>query len=180
MAVQFEKTIRTLLDEKKYQTLKDILVTMEPADIAAVFEDLEEERMPLLFRLLPKETAAETFAELDSEWQELLIRGFSDRELHELVNELYVDLRRHDDDDLALQGSPRRHRGDDSLRERPGRHRQGGSRCRLALDAGESRQGHRKRLIRRPAPPRRAGPGRPRASCAHATRRSACRHWPRA
>ena len=91
MAVQFEKTIRTLLDEKKYQTLKDILVTMEPADIAAVFEDLEEERMPLLFRLLPKETAAETFAELDSEWQELLIRGFSDRELHELVNELYVD-----------------------------------------------------------------------------------------
>ena len=42
MAVQFEKTIRTLLDEKKYQTLKDILVTMEPADIAGVFEDLEE------------------------------------------------------------------------------------------------------------------------------------------
>ena len=91
MAVQFEKTIRALLDEKKYQTLKDILVTMEPADIAAVFEDLEEERMPVLFRLLPKETAAETFAELDSEWQELLIRGFSDRELHEVVNELYVD-----------------------------------------------------------------------------------------
>ena len=79
MAVQFEKTIRTLLDEKKYQTLKDILVTMEPADIAAVFEDLEEERMPLLFRLLPKETAAETFAELEPEHQELLIRGFSDR-----------------------------------------------------------------------------------------------------
>ena len=94
MAVQtmtFEKTIRTLLDEKKYQTIKDVLVTMEPADIAAVFEDFGEERMPLLFRLLPKETAAETFAELESENQELLIRGFSDRELHELVNELYVD-----------------------------------------------------------------------------------------
>ena len=94
MAVQnatFEKTIRTLLDEKKYQTIKDIMVTMEPADIAAVFEDFGEERMALLFRLLPKETAAETFAELESENQELLIRGFSDRELHELVNELYVD-----------------------------------------------------------------------------------------
>ncbi|MBQ6927858.1 MAG: magnesium transporter [Oscillospiraceae bacterium] len=94
MAVQtatFEKTIRTLLDEKKYQTVKDVLVTMEPADIAAVLEDFGEERMPLLFRLLPKETAAETFAELESENQELLIRGFSDRELHELVNELYVD-----------------------------------------------------------------------------------------
>ena len=90
MAVQtttFEKTIRTLLDEKKYQTVKDILVTMEPADIAAVFDDFGEERMALLFRLLPKETAAETFAELESEIQETLIRGFSDRELHELVNE---------------------------------------------------------------------------------------------
>ncbi len=94
MAVQsihFDKTIKSLLDEKKYQTLKDILVTMEPADIAAVFEELDEGRVPLLFRLLPKETAAETFAELEAPHQELLIRGFSDRELHELVNELYVD-----------------------------------------------------------------------------------------
>ena len=86
-----EKTIRALLDGKKYQTLKDVLVTWEPADLAAIFEALDEERTPLLFRLLPKETAAETFAELPPENQELLIRGFSDRELHDLVNELYVD-----------------------------------------------------------------------------------------
>ena len=86
-----EKTIRALLDSKKYQTLKDVLVTWEPADLAALFEELDEERTPLLFRLLPKETAAETFAELQPESQELLIRGFSDRELHEVVNELYVD-----------------------------------------------------------------------------------------
>ena len=87
MAVQtatFEKTIRTLLDEKKYQTVKDILVTMEPADIAAVFDDFGEERMALLFRLLPKETAAETFAELESENQELLIRGFSDQLIYKV------------------------------------------------------------------------------------------------
>ncbi|MBQ9686025.1 MAG: magnesium transporter [Oscillospiraceae bacterium] len=90
-SVTVEKTIMALLEEKKYQTLKDILVTMNPADIAAVFEELDEERMPLLFRLLPKETAAETFAELEPQWQELLIRGFSDTELREVVNELYVD-----------------------------------------------------------------------------------------
>ena len=89
--VTVEKTITVLLEEKKYQTLKDILVTMEPADIAAVFEELDEERMPLLFRLLPKETAAETFAELEPEWQGFLIRGFSDTELRDVVNELYVD-----------------------------------------------------------------------------------------
>ncbi|MCR5664391.1 MAG: magnesium transporter [Oscillospiraceae bacterium] len=89
--VTLEKTIQALLEEKKYQTLKDVLTTMNPADIAGVFEELDEGRMPLLFRLLPKETAAETFAELDPEWQELLIRGFSDTELREVVNELYVD-----------------------------------------------------------------------------------------
>ena len=89
--VTVEKTIRKLLDEKKYQTLKDILITLEPADISVVFEELDEERTPLLFRLLPKELAAETFAELEPEWQELLIRGFSDTELREIVNELYVD-----------------------------------------------------------------------------------------
>ena len=89
--VTVEKTIMALLEEKKYKTLKDILVTMEPADIAAIFEELDEARIPLLFRLLPKETAAEAFAELEPESQELLIRGFSDTELREVVNELYVD-----------------------------------------------------------------------------------------
>ena len=88
--VTIEKTILTLLDEKKYQTLKDILVTMEPSDIVAVFEELKEEKVPLLFRLLPKETAAEVFAELEPDWQELLIKGFSDTELRDVVNELYV------------------------------------------------------------------------------------------
>ncbi len=86
-----EKTIQKLLEEKKYHTLKDVMSTMEPADIAGVFEEIEEDRIPILFRLLPKEIAAETFAELDPEWQELLIRGFSDTELKEVVNELYVD-----------------------------------------------------------------------------------------
>ena len=89
--VTVEKTIRTLLEGKKYQTLKDILETMNPSDLAAIFDELDEERIPLLFRLLPKELAAEAFAELEPEAQELLIRGFSDTELRELINELYVD-----------------------------------------------------------------------------------------
>ena len=86
-----EKSLKKLLEEKKYQTLKDVLTTMNGADVAAVFEDMDEERTPLLFRLLPKELAAEAFAELSPELQEHLITGFSDKELHELVSELYVD-----------------------------------------------------------------------------------------
>ena len=90
-SVTMEKTLVKLLSEKKYATLRDILVTMNPADIAAIFDELEEDRLPLLFRLLPKEQAAETFVEMDPDAQELLIRGFSDSELREVINELFVD-----------------------------------------------------------------------------------------
>ena len=86
-----ENTLSTLLAGKKYSTSKDILVTMNPSDVASVFEDMEEDRLPLLFRLLPKEEAAETFVEMDPELQEMLIKGFSDSELREVVDELYVD-----------------------------------------------------------------------------------------
>ena len=82
-----QKTLTMLLDEKKYHSLRDILSTMNPADIAAIFDDLDQACLPLLFRLLPKELAAETFVEMEPEAQELLIRGFSDSELtaaHEL------------------------------------------------------------------------------------------------
>lgn len=86
-----EETINTLLDSKKYAMLRDILITMNAADVAALFEDLQQEKLPLLFRLLPKELAAETFVEMESDAQELLIQGFSDNELKEVVDELYVD-----------------------------------------------------------------------------------------
>ena len=86
-----EKALIQLLDDKKYHSLRDILCTMNPADIAAVFDELNEARLPLLFRLLPKELAAETFVEMEPEAQELLIRGFSDSELKEVIDELYVD-----------------------------------------------------------------------------------------
>ena len=86
-----EKTIGKLLDEKKYPTLRDILITMNPSDLAGIFQGMEQERIPLLFRLLPKELAAETFVEMEPEAQELLIRGFSDSELKEVIDELYID-----------------------------------------------------------------------------------------
>ena len=89
--VTMESTLKVLLRDKKYSTLRDILITMNPADVAAIFEEIGDERIPLLFRLLPKELAAETFVEMEPEVQELLIRGFSDAELHEVLEELYVD-----------------------------------------------------------------------------------------
>jgi len=89
--VTLVETIKVLLDDKKFSTLRDILITMKPFDIAAVFENLQDEKMPILFRILPKELAAETFVEMDDETQEFLIHGFSDSELKEVVDELFVD-----------------------------------------------------------------------------------------
>ena len=94
MAERFEiveKALVKMLEDKKYSALREVLTTMNPSDIAAVFAWLEEARIPLLFRLLPKDLAAETFVEMEPDAQELLIRGFSDNELKEVVDELYVD-----------------------------------------------------------------------------------------
>ena len=86
-----EQTLLRLLDQKKYHSLRDILATMNPSDIAYLLEELDERRLPLVFRLLPKELAAEAFVEMDSDQQELLIRGFSDTELKEVLDEMFVD-----------------------------------------------------------------------------------------
>ena len=86
-----EKTLLRLLEAKKYQSLRDILATMNPADLAGILDELDERRLPLVFRMLPKELAAETFVEMESDRQELLIHGFSDSELKEVLDEMFVD-----------------------------------------------------------------------------------------
>ena len=84
--------IEDLVNRKRYTELRDLLLPMEPADIAILADDLDDEKtLPLLFRLLPKEQAAEVFVELESDQQELLIRGFSNTELKEVLDELYLD-----------------------------------------------------------------------------------------
>ncbi|QSX06533.1 magnesium transporter [Sedimentibacter sp. zth1] len=84
-------TIITLTEKKKFSSLKDIFITIKPIDIAILFEEINEDLVPLLFRLLPKEKAAETFIEMESDFKERLIKGFSNKELKEVVDELYID-----------------------------------------------------------------------------------------
>ncbi|MBQ3528927.1 MAG: magnesium transporter [Oscillospiraceae bacterium] len=86
-----EKALITMLEEKNYGALRELMKTMNPVDIATLFSQLQDQKIALLFRLLPKELAAETFVEMEPEDQELLIRGFSDNELKEVLSELYVD-----------------------------------------------------------------------------------------
>ena len=96
--VDYEEELDRYLDEikelarsKQYARLRDLFLPMEPADIALLLEESGGELMPLLYRLLPKELAAEVFVELESDSQEMLISGFSNTELKEVLDELYLD-----------------------------------------------------------------------------------------
>ena len=85
------ETVEDLLPRKQYADLRDLLSPLEAPDIAILFGDLEDERVPVLFRLLPKELAAEVFVELESDQQHMLIQSFSNAELKEVLDELYLD-----------------------------------------------------------------------------------------
>ena len=89
--MRLEKKIEELLAEKKYSEIKEVFAQMNGADISALFEEVPENKIPLLFRLLPKVLAAETFVEMEADAQKMLIQGFSDNELKDVFNELYLD-----------------------------------------------------------------------------------------
>ena len=88
-------TLKTMLanldDAKKYQSLRDVMEILPAPDLAAVFEDLPAEKLPVLFRLCPKDLAADVFAELTPATQQQLIDGLTDTELKAVVDELFVD-----------------------------------------------------------------------------------------
>ncbi|MBQ7935693.1 MAG: magnesium transporter [Clostridia bacterium] len=83
--------ILQVLKTEKYAVLREQLVHLEAADIAWLLTQLDNQQTVTVFRLLPKETAAEVFVELESQDQELLIDGFTDGELKRIVNDLYND-----------------------------------------------------------------------------------------
>lgn len=85
------ENIKELLHSKNWAKLKIILEDMNEQDIAELFMELEERELTLIYRLLPKELAAEVFVNMEPEYQEALIRAFSDSELREVLDELYVD-----------------------------------------------------------------------------------------
>ena len=80
-----------LLIERKYKELRELLSDMEPVDIAALTSELPRDIIPLTFRLLPKELAADAFVEMDTDLQETVIQAFSDLELKEVLQQLFLD-----------------------------------------------------------------------------------------
>ena len=83
--------ITELLEQKDYRTLRSTLIQLEPADAAEILDTVPEDQIPLLFRILPKDFASECFVEMDSDHQMMLITAFSDTELDEVIDNLFVD-----------------------------------------------------------------------------------------
>lgn len=82
--------VEKLIEERKFAEIKSVFKDMEPADIAMVLEEFPE-KIGVLFRVLPKDLAAETFVEMGSDNQELLLSSFTDNEIKEVIDELYID-----------------------------------------------------------------------------------------
>ena len=86
-----EERILQMLDERKFKELKEELEHMYPVDLAELMEDFNQKQLVMVFRLLAKEEAAETFTEMDSDMRETLIGGLTDSELEEVMEEMYLD-----------------------------------------------------------------------------------------
>ena len=85
------KVIKERITLKEYAELRDELNVENAIELAELFLEIPEEFLPVVFRLLGKELAAETFVEMDTESQELLIHSFSDAELRSVTEELFYD-----------------------------------------------------------------------------------------
>lgn len=80
-----------MLEERQFKELREVLENTHPVDIAEVFEDLEHKQVLILFRLLDKDKAAETFTEMNADTREALIHALTDSELEEVMEEMYLD-----------------------------------------------------------------------------------------
>ena len=85
-----EEIVR-LFEERRFSVLKPLLSSMNATDVAAVFEEVEDEDLPVLFRILPKDLAADTFVEMDKDTREKLLHKLNDLEVKAVMDELFLD-----------------------------------------------------------------------------------------
>lgn len=80
-----------LLQQRQYKAVRSILDVMNEVDIASLLSELDDKELALAFRLIPKDKAAEVFANMESSMQTYLVEIFSEKELKELLDDLYMD-----------------------------------------------------------------------------------------
>ena len=89
--LDFHEQIKTLVEERRFRELRTLFAESNAIDIAEGLYGLSEKELILAFRVLSKEQAADAFAAMQHEEQEMLIKSFTDRELYEMFGELSLD-----------------------------------------------------------------------------------------
>ena len=89
--IDYEKTLRELLEQKQYTKLRQEISDMNPADVAAVMDEMEDDESLRIFRILPKGIAADVFANLEIEGQQYIIQSLSDKEASSIIDNLMAD-----------------------------------------------------------------------------------------
>ena len=84
-------TVRELFEKKDFASLRRKLEDMEPADVAALIGKCDTEEALVLFRIIPKDLAADTFVEMEADMQRSFIEKFTDKEISEMIEELFLD-----------------------------------------------------------------------------------------
>ena len=79
------------LENREFKEIKEILEDMHPVDVAEMLEEMEDKQMILVFRLLQKDEAAETFTEMNIDTRQVLLNALSDSEIKEVMDEMYLD-----------------------------------------------------------------------------------------
>ena len=79
------------IENKKFSNLRPILAEMKPVDIAEIINDVEEDKVAVIFRLLPKNLASDVFVEMDNDAKQIVIKAFTDSELSNIVNDMFLD-----------------------------------------------------------------------------------------
>ncbi len=80
-----------LLEQRQFKAVRSILDVMNEVDIASLLSELSDKELALAFRLIPKDKAAEVFSNMDTSMQTYLVEMFTEKELRELLDDLYMD-----------------------------------------------------------------------------------------
>ena len=88
---EIAERLRQRIDERDFSSFREEISTLNPTDIAELFDKIPEEYEGRFFRLLSKEDAARAFVDMDPEHQKKIINSFTDRELAEILDELFLD-----------------------------------------------------------------------------------------
>ena len=90
MEQELYKEIAELIENKRFLPLREKVLEMNSVDIAELIDKATSSEAIVIFRLLPKELAADAFSYMEPETRQQLIKVFTDKELNHIVNELYI------------------------------------------------------------------------------------------